>query len=1444
MIYNQNNVILSFHKESLWTRSIISPFFDEKNIDIICSDVRIRKALQIIKVASDRWEVRINWSQINMTAKDRMFDIRIRYAGKIKIIKNVKIEYPQRSISTSDYNVRISNNCGIWGTKGKLCSLIIEKKEGVESWMIKENQLSISFKLLNGEGFTTVDDGNTFKSPLSGCEIPLKYVGYKHPITEKETKKICFAINGMDYNFISFTFSPRPYSYVANVKQLVKVYRYGDSNREIFSVKLERTDELSPRANVIKISTLVSVQPNNFYDYYDIQNVDKNGEIWKISVNSRANYSTLSTLSRCPFTFSFDLDEGRDSCQVQLPSLNISLGNKPDLLWSPSEIKTYIGDTVECILTVKNKCDSHIHISEVQFDSASAPLFKLIGKELVDGNFVYRYLIDISRTIKLQSQVYVKTIETEMVIKSYSIYVMERPAPKIFIEKVAENISPLIVGKEYHSGEVFAKCRIGFAKDCSKDCSPIDLSQISFENGIFKLGSIVDNKQLSFPDSLEADIIFNGDKKINPIDIDISDKNTSISCTWNYRNQDGVIKVPVLRPQLYVKKCNYFKERVDFPGLKDERVIPIMELEFREIAENDTNTIWDSNQFLMVESPFSFCKDKLLPKAPITPGTKIIYYLHIDKIEGINESTKNIFQEQTLNFLSTIQGDNNPSEPINYKVNENGKTKKLIPKQVILRPIEAKPKLKVVFRTPKEEVRLQMNSNTTVPIEILSQGEDIEAISIGELVFQNLEKVPYSDYGLRLKVKTITITVGDKDVFYKKPTDKDSFDVKILNGEDDVSIPLYIDYHQWKSVSDGKNPVLKLELMPSDNEEFEKVGNTGASSAKSVQYIATLDLFMQYIDDVYSLDLGTTGIVVARESEDEPECIILDDEKNPIEKDKEILSSHIMIIADNNESSIVLAPAADEYYLNNTKKKHFRLVPSKFIIGQERIPFLSQFYNDNDLEKNIKLFSFEGESLNLKLTEKSGNEEAISKLIASLYKEIFTRCKKEIGNIKKLIITYPNTYTLEHLDGIKEIMVQELGLNIKGQIIFVPESDAVAAYYFNQKILFDHGFLDANRKVRDEENVIFYDMGAGTLDLSYVSFKKNENDGITASIVNKIGIPLAGNYLDYIIFKTLLDDGWVKPDMENKHNAVKEIISDIKKNYSDDRTIGDINPRWLVEHQESFWKKDELKEKRYNDVFDNSIKEYIKVCSETALKSLIPTDKKIHTVVFSGRGSQFVPLKKEVVNVLNEISGENVKEDRLKPTNNCGDHMKTCVAIGAIKYQSYFNTKGPFRIENKNLYSKIAVVYWGKLPDNTYDVVVRYLIEPLKDNWDGVEKINGTYCKEFYAEETITNHLPGKKMYYIQTCLDENNLKRIYRKMYQTESTSQDDLEWAFVNLLFKKKVYNSDPIQIVLKISKENIIIERKIGTEILTDRKLLENVEDNILYRRSMWPFITTLK
>ena len=50
-------------------------------------------------------------------------------------------------------------------------------------------------------------------------------------------------------------------------------------------------------------------------------------------------------------------------------------------------------------------------------------------------------------------------------------------------------------------------------------------------------------------------------------------------------------------------------------------------------------------------------------------------------------------------------------------------------------------------------------------------------------------------------------------------------------------------------------------------------------------------------------------------------------------------------------------------------------------------------------------------------------------------------------------------------------------------------------------------------------------MGAGTLDLSLVTITRNPNTNrVSAEIEKKIGIPIAGNYLDWVLYNSYFKD--------------------------------------------------------------------------------------------------------------------------------------------------------------------------------------------------------------------------------------------------------------------------------------------------------------------------------
>ena len=713
---------------------------------------------------------------------------------------------------------------------------------------------------------------------------------------------------------------------------------------------------------------------------------------------------------------------------------------------------------------------------------------------------------------------------------------------------------------------------------------------------------------------------------------------------------------------------------------------------------------------------------------------------------------------------------------------------------------------------------------------------------VGNIVIRNLQAIPYWHPdgelerllypNLRVRLTYELQNARRRSVGYMDVDGLfvDRVAVAIPNGGADVSYKVYIDWKKW--IMGGNPTSLLFRVFAEENRA-------------DILYECGFNMKTQYYDDVYALDLGTSGIVVAMQANSEISLLKLRDQdiiNERIEKDDAILSS-VSIMKKH-------APAADDVVTVELAPRKSAMsddsvhimVPLKFIVGQKRIPFLS--YNEENLNlESVRAYGNE-ETIDMRLIgEAHKDEETINTFISYLYKDVFSRFGKKPEEVKKIIVTYPNTYTQDTLEGVKCILKENLGLNSPGQISFVPESDAVAAFYFNQRI-YNGGFP------KERERVIIYDMGAGTLDLSLVEFCRGNDGHHTVRILNKIGIPVAGNYLDYIIYRGI--EKYVS-DVARQHTGqiyLKEAVADFKRNIpenvTDNEQIGALQGglKSISEDYISSENKSRIQNATYGELFGEELKDYLEVCSSIAIDTLLADykDRKPDTIVFSGRGSQFLPLKRKVIEYLKK-NNPNVKEDIISGGTDNG--LKVCVAEGAIRYMELFDEHSPHRIENRNQYANIAVVYWGGEKDKPgiYDVQVRYLLKPNdpKTNWRDAVNINGTICRDFHCNVTLDNIVSGTRVYYVQTFLDEPVLKELFRAKYPAGANlvKGNRLRLGFVNILFDSVIHTGGTeIDVELEITMDNVITRRRVGSNELGDERILENVESNELYRHSMWP------
>ena len=256
---------------------------------------------------------------------------------------------------------------------------------------------------------------------------------------------------------------------------------------------------------------------------------------------------------------------------------------------------------------------------------------------------------------------------------------------------------------------------------------------------------------------------------------------------------------------------------------------------------------------------------------------------------------------------------------------------------------------------------------------------------------------------------------------------------------------------------------------------------------------------------------------------------------------------------------------------------------------------------------------------------------------------------------------------------------------------------------------------------------------------------------------------------------------------------------------------------------------------------DSSIEEYIKVCSETILTVFLGKDIKVDRLVYSGRGSQFGPLRTAVQKFLRDRNDDLIVD---KTIESCD--LKTCVAKGALCYNDLFGVDSDHRITNRNQHLNLGVVYIAPAQDGSAnEIYYKEIIHPDDGLWEEDAKlIDGTWWRRFDNTIYIDLSVKNKKVYFIQTLLDAEQIKSLYRKVYSNPNTKRTELEWVFINELFSFNTntltqHNRDKIAVNISIDEENNI-NYSVGGRFPRGEKLVDRIENNIFYQHGMWPYV----
>lgn len=888
-------------------------------------------------------------------------------------------------------------------------------------------------------------------------------------------------------------------------------------------------------------------------------------------------------------------------------------------------------------------------------------------------------------------------------------------------------------------------------------------------------------------------------------------------------------EVPLLlQEQLY---C--LPEQIDFIPINNDMQFEYVDVDKLLIGKldvqfSDEENLADVDICIYIHEPF--CFEGGINVINIKKGDKYIdVFIKFDEIFGKVQNIQRTYQTPlNISLTSTI-----------LKESEDGYYGDI---KIIPIVAEAKPFATIVFDN-------QPLDNQPALVYYTKEWYDDDRNDVCNLLLGNMSSLPYFpnsddtiDYVEFTDIRVLVL--NGPQVLALDSADT----VLIKNGETSQSFAIYLNCDSWDKATKEFAIEVRANIRTINQQENNVVICTDCFILKETRN-----------DGIFSLDLGTTGIVMAKQEDYEISTVHLQDDGDTLSQhieDSEDIISSITIVYDEafqnseeNAHQILLSPRRTDY----KNKAKFIFVPSKFMVGQERIPYIKRYINDISYVGFDPLYTSSEENVNYEndcIYALDANQDGIyltpDIFLQLIYENILNRCEQR-GNIKKLILTYPNTYTQNVLEKLR-VLVSEKIEGLSGFVEMVPESDAVVAYYFNERInYFGDDAKEAEiRKINvGTERVIIYDMGAGTLDLSLVSITRKENEkSVSANIEKKIGIPIAGNYLDWVLFSDFFINK-IKNKEDKTLKNLKDYIKKLKQSYSScsldikipAENADDCLEGKYVEALSSENNNDNVI--KYKDL-DDAIKNYIDLCSSTILDIFLGENKSVDRLVFSGRGSQFGPLRLAVEKYLRGANKNLIIDTTIEVGN-----LKTCVAKGALWYNDLFGADSDHIITNRNQHLNLGIVYIAPSADGSKnEICYKEIIHPDDNKWNEAEFCDGTWWRVFDNTIIADLSVKNKKVYFIQTLLNSERIKKLYRHVYANPNVQRTDIDWVFVNELYSFNTnsltqHEREKIPVNVRIDKENNI-SYKVGGRYPKGEKLVDKIENNIFYQNGMWPYV----
>lgn len=550
-----------------------------------------------------------------------------------------------------------------------------------------------------------------------------------------------------------------------------------------------------------------------------------------------------------------------------------------------------------------------------------------------------------------------------------------------------------------------------------------------------------------------------------------------------------------------------------------------------------------------------------------------------------------------------------------------------------------------------------------------------------------------------------------------------------------------------------------------------------------------------------------------------------------------------------------LSPTEPQFYSDS-----YILPYIKSLVGYNNLPDTLD-YNGLRYKKGGKTKNFETEQLTV--------DEVFTSIYKSLFRDfILPSITNSSKVVNKLILSVPNTYTPRHLDYLHNLVTSNIPQIRRNYIWFISESDSIASYYVTKWIDLnncrDSKSISQLSSIGSTEHVLAFDMGAGTLDLTYFSIENNEDGTRNVNILAKTGLNKAGNYLDYLIAEAIIDthsdllpESLLNPDGNSTLLLMAGKLKHFIKQYVKPQlftkaklTFSELNGEDVQINGNTVTLNDiEINLVALRD--HSLIRNFIKECTADLIENLFVINgyekhqAPIDTIIFTGRSVQFGDGQDKGIrnSLMSSISEWNIK-DNCQQINISGNELKTIVCEGALNFATTYSSEASaVRILNRNIYASYGILYKDIRGIYQYMELLSPSTKPIREPNLETNSTNGVYIYEY---DTDRFNAQGNSH---GAFVDLRNSPKAFFVQSYSRDTARDwknnrreliSVMWDFVSQSTVSSVKDLAKVPVRIEVNGENEMIFTAGSLTNEPSAPMVININESDSFKKSMWPYM----